>query len=856
MLDLSVNKINNKSRIFNYFLIGALIEGIICSILTVLIPQDPTNTLFGGLSLSRFFILLFLFFIMGGVITAFFKTKHILQFIEKFSHSDLALYFLTGIGVFSSLLLWITIWIPSDYLGIYGAMFFRLEPTIIWLELIIIQLYIFIKIAISPFVLDFSQFQKIGKTFGMIFIPFCGIWIFITTTKIGLLQNLPFWNVPGIPTSSFQFFSIIFLILLVSILRSLPTKGKSFYWVGSLKYIIPIMLYLGAVIAWGSTPMPKHFFSLEPSRPNLQPYPFSDARFHDIGAIAIIKGQGINFHESTDKPLYMVFLAGLHLIAGNNYVLLPWLQILFLGFIPVILFLLGKKFHGNLFGLILAFLIIFQQVNAIILSSSIASVNPQLLMTEEITLLGIVLVTYLAFLWMESPKPRLVFFLGAILGALSLIRINPIVIFPIIIILIVIRLHKSSNNLLRKQIFLFSLGFFMVFTPWLITGVSPEGKPWFFIKIMSVIDARYHPGAESPILPTNSPGSQIIPTSQPSTSRPSTSQPSTPRPTTPRPTTPRPATPHPATPNSPLSTPLPGGIDDQNAIDLANPKKIGMMVFNHFLHNFTTSFLALPDYIEFKNISDLSQREYWQDVSNWKGDFPPIQNILIILNFALVTFGLVESWKRYQWAGLIPLVIFFAYDFSLSIAMNSGSRYIAPINWIIFFYYGLGLMLVWNGLLNFFSLRPIKKWARISNFDVDNTSYPPSSLLSSVIMVTLFAAIIPFTNLVIPQFYKPTPEDMVLTNTIIRGIPPKQLSKGQIFYPYYTKDRQRIIFDFLTEKGRRVFTFERKYLLEKSTFLESDIPTILYYEKIKNKNTIVAIYLLKNNKPELIWQKK
>ena len=63
-----------------------------------------------------------------------------------------------------------------------------------------------------------------------------------------------------------------------------------------------------------------------------------------------------------------------------------------------------------------------------------------------------------------------------------------------------------------------------------------------------------------------------------------------------------------------------------------------------------------------------------------------------------------HSWKEWKWGGLTPFLIFLVYCLSLGFARNSGSRYLVPIDWVIYFYYILGLIYIinffFNGLLN------------------------------------------------------------------------------------------------------------------------------------------------------------
>ena len=319
-----------------------------------------------------------------------------------------------------------------------------------------------------------------------------GTWVFISISRIGLVMDTAYWNVPGIPLATFQIFGVTLAIIIIMFFFYRSRRSISRPSQIALGIIIPLAIFLVTVQVWGSTPMLKHYFSLEPTPPNFQPYPYSDARVHDLGAISILKGDGIYFHGYTDKPLYHVLLALLHLFSGNNYVTLAWAQIFVLALIPVLLYLLGKRFHSQLFGLVLAALMILQQRNAIVLSYKIASVNPRLLVTEEIMLLGIILVVFLLFQWMRKRDQKIILILGAVLGALSLIRINPIFILPAVLLIVFLQLRKTPRIWI-KQIVLLMMGFLIVFTPWLITGVNPEGQSWFFLKIMDVINVRYTP---------------------------------------------------------------------------------------------------------------------------------------------------------------------------------------------------------------------------------------------------------------------------------------------------------------------------------------------------------------------------
>jgi hypothetical protein len=822
-----------KELALKIVLLLSVIEGL-CSIwATLAIPADSKKAFLFGLSASRLGIILVSIIGISVLIILLAKSRKIAEWSSTRFTSEKANRVITGLGILSIFLLWITIFTTTKNFFPFEAIFIRLRPTLAWVELVFLQFIIFQKIAINSFPTTDRQFQPAKKTFALIFLILVGIWIFITTTKIGLVQKTAFWNVPGIPLSGFQLISILIFIIFVLIFFSNHEGETEKVLPKAVRILFPILIFGIAVIVWGSTPMLKHFFSLQPTQPNLQPYPYSDARAHDLGAISILKGDGIYFHGFTDKPMFMVFLALLHLIAGNDYVLLSWAQIFILAIIPVLLYFFGKKYHSPLFGLVIAAIVILQQRNAIVLSYNIASVNPKLLVSEEFMFLGIVLVTYLLFSWMTKPEPKTILLLGGILGALSLVRMNPVFIVPVIVLIICLYFRKKPRILI-KQTLLFGIGFLLVFSPWLFVGVDSSGKSWFFIKIQDVIINRY-PFSQ-----------QTLQTNDASL-------------------TPRNVVQKSDIQN--ISFLRKTGYDQNNpqvsgqADLLVNgtfdeaKKSIVYIMANHFLHNFSTSLMALPDSIKIDNLSDLTQRDYWQDENDWQGTFTPVQFILILVNLALLGIGLAECWKRFRWAGFAPLIIFLAYDFSLSVALNSGSRYIVPINWIIFFYYILGLIFVIKKVLNILNIKT-KEETVYSGFQGLEFSSSKRSIIQVFVLLVIIASIVPVANLVIPLFVHPNQENTArIINSIVPGQQGNQLLYGDILYPYYENNGTTITFDFLTSQVAYPIQIESQFLLDQQYVFESDLPAVFEFYSFEDKLLLESIYLIDENAPYKIWQK-
>jgi len=818
------------------FMAISILEGLASIYAILSIPGDPKNAFLLGFSLSRLAILFVLLLILGILSYLSFRLTKVHSTVTNLIKSDVFLSVVTAIGIIAAILLWITIWLPSKHFGDNEDIYLRLKPLLIYFELIGVQFFIFIKILTNSFSIVSTHFRPVFKALVISCLVLLGTWVFISISRIGLVMDTAYWNVPGIPLATFQYLGVTLAIIVVMFFFYRSKRSISRPAQMLLGIIIPLAIFLVTVQVWGSTPMLKHYFSLEPTPPNFQPYPYSDARVHDLGAISILKGDGIYFHGYTDKPLYAVFLAVLHLFSGNNYATLAWAQIIVLALIPVLLYLLGKRFHSQLFGLVLAALMILQQRNAIILSYKIASVNPKLLVTEEIMLLGIVLVVVLLFQWIRKRDQKIILILGAVIGALSLIRINPIFILPAVLLIVLLQLRKTPRILI-KQIVLLMMGFLIVFSPWLITGVNPEGQSWFFLKIMDVINVRYTPQIETTSmneLPVTT-NSNITYISQPG--------------------------------GAALAAPrnfanenltLDEAMTSENSKSSAGNgvSQLAFIMVNHFLHNFSTSLLALPDNVYIDTTADLSTREYWQDGNHWNGSFPPVQYALIIGNLLLIAVGLGESWRRFRWAGLAPLIVFLAYDLSLGFAMNSGSRYIVPINWMVFFYYALGLIFIIRVILNFLNIRLTSKRIEFAEIEELDEFKPTRPLWPTFIVIALFAAIIPIANLVVPLLIKPAQERNIAAENI--SIPEQtgnQLVYGQILYPYYEYDGTAITFDFLSNKEVKTYILNRIYLTDKKVVLESDISAVLSFSTIQDKQELESIYLVEDNRPDLIWQK-
>ena len=83
------------------------------------------------------------------------------------------------------------------------------------------------------------------------------------------------------------------------------------------------------------------------------------------------------------------------------------------------------------------------------------------------------------------------------MGALSLIRLNPILFLPFIGLFIIFY-YRKKRALIIPRLLIFALGFLIVFLPWVVTGVNQDGQPFVIQKIRDVFETRIAPVMRTP----------------------------------------------------------------------------------------------------------------------------------------------------------------------------------------------------------------------------------------------------------------------------------------------------------------------------------------------------------------------
>jgi hypothetical protein len=840
----------NKIPVPSLLIVISSLELILAGVITLFIPADPKNALFLGFSPLRLLLLggtwlLAVFLLVIGWMI--FRRKFTLDINLLIRKQVLFKIFIAG-----SLVLivggWLFLFCPVYLFGKYFYFLIRIRPVSIAVGASLFQFWLYYFSArgrlgfCGPAKPAIKRYLIPSVVFSVLIF---GMGVFIAATKFGLVADIFYWNVPGIPVSTLQLF---FILLMVGVWIAVLPEGdeRNRFFVLIRKYrVLPMIIYFVTVATWGLTPMDRHFFSLEPAAPSYQPFPYSDARVHDEQAVFLLQGARNPSKGIADKPLYAVFLMILHSVAGFNYSLMTWLQILFLALIPVIFFILGEKYYSTSFGLFLSVVVLIRQTNAIVLANKINSVNPRLFMAEEMTLLGMALFAYLVLLWFRERKTWQALLCGGCIAAASLFRLNSLLVLPAAALLALPVLLKFGKKTLFLHLTIYSTGFLIVFLPWILTGISARGQFWLSEKIQRVVQERYT--GES----TSIPKEQIV--ELPPTAVPTATLEGIPEITLPAEAIlPTESILDTSALNTEQQSIAQGSSSSRVTWDVAS-SNIFIRFLAHFLHNFSTSVLILPDSFLFNDADHLSERLYWIDGADWNGDLPALQTGFVFLNLVLVSIGLGISWNRYRWVGMIPLAVFIAYNLATSAAMNSGGRYLVPMDWVVYFYYGMAVVSILNFVIKVLAGRdpnrsnplPLRKAAK----DTDRRA-----MGFSIAGILCLASLIPISVYVLPALSPSIGEQAQASEAmeilISQEEPGRNIDYGVILYPYYKGHTME--FAFLTSSKVKAYTIIRPPEV-KVQLMGGEKAFLVSEENEQGKVQVESIYLLQGSEPVLVW---
>jgi hypothetical protein len=733
------------------FFLGFLEFGA-AAVLILQIDPDPKNAIFFGYSLTRLALFLLAsalaLWLLALVRLAAYRAAVMQKLESVFQKTPL---FWMIIIFLLALLALVVLIIPIDMFGKYGLYFERARPLLFFSCLSPAQIsIIWVK---DNWHLNRSFLRMMLVSLSVLLL----LGGFILFSGLGLTPEQEHWNFGGNPITSLQ---LIFILFVGALIFGFPGMLKPGLFAQNGKYldlIIVVILFVATVLFWQEAPVPHNDFSTRPAAPYFQSFPASDARVHDFGALAVLNGAGIR--TFTDKPLYMIFLAILHVFAGYDYNLLSFLHTCFLALIAPFLYILGKSFHSRLFGFVLASIVLIRQQNGILLSY-VFNFNaiPTQLMTEVPMLLGLVVASCALFYWMRIPEGRSwhAFVTGGILGAASLVRLNPVLLILATPVFLFLVLRKRKKEWLFQSIS-FAFGCLILIVPWVITGTTQSGQSFFILKFQDIIRVRYAPSGALP--PKKDFAVSLIP----------------------------PLDTFERTVSSTNLPPISAGLSFP-PIDIHT---FPGFVINQTLHNFVGSFLTLPDSLrpDDQKLAVLVERPYWKLGVE---QLSPTQIPFILLNLCLLAIGLAWSWKRWKWVGFSPLFVFVVYSLSLGLGRTSGSRYLVPMDWVVDFYFALGLLCLFALLPQ--SLRQALEAEPEGAFVSRPATKKPSwRLVGAIALIFCVAALVPAAQTLIPPqkslCQSVDLNELRLDPPLKNAVQSNYLVYGEVLYPEIKNDR-------------------------------------------------------------------
>ena len=560
------------------------------------------------------------------------------------------------------------------------------------------------------------------------------VWLFLAVTRIGLQPDQAFWNVAGVPMMWVSLASILLSILLIhevstwiKIKKGWNSDPKTLVF---LEIFIVLGIWLVASLVWINTPYSNSHFLLGPLPPDGYYLPKSDAILMDLGGQYMIIGSRLETPYFTEKPFYSFFLGILHFIFGQSYQTITNIQITFLALFPVLLYLLGKKLSGRLFGLALAIFAIIKETTALLFTYKISVSNSRLMMTEFPSALLLVLLALFLFIWLHEKKngfttPLLA---GGTIGLAMFIRSNNIVVFFVVLVFLILTGFRDLKQRV-PQILFFLLGVTILMLPWIFYNQVTYGRDPIRWKVQSALETRFIAGKnpdtrndmserQKTKLPPEQLGTKEI--DQVNSALIDSTETS-----------------------DDTNTNLPT-VGQQEPIMTPFYRSKGSMVLGHFLNNQVKSLFVLPFQLYPARPTTILEQEYWHEPVSWDGDMPAEHVIAFIVNLCLISLGLQYAFSKFKWAGLVPLILQLSYYVSNALVRTSGSRYLVPADWVVYLYFLLGLWSV---------LRAIKLNPKVNlpKTVEDQNKYQLFWISLSVCLLIGFS--LPVINLSFPTLY-------------------------------------------------------------------------------------------------------
>lgn len=676
-----------------------VIQSVAVIFWTVSLPGDPKNSLILGLSPARLSLVLGI--LISGLVfaaAAFVsgtRKSAIRDIFEERWREDNTFLWIEGLAIVISLAAWgYLVYLRSGVDGADNPIYVRFLPFLAWMIALGFQFLTWLWYQCYSWNSAFlARFKPAFNATAIVAAVFLVLALIMAFTGWGINPDIFFWGNPGVPLLAWQVWLALGAgLLLLTILVTFPVI-RSYH--KRLDWIIGGGLFLLALILWLMQPIPRSFFFPAARAPSFEIYPYSDAGFYDYAAQSVLVGEGFLNGKIVTRPLYILFLAVLHGMEGQNYADLITLQTLVLAAFPTALYWLGRSMRSREAGLAAGLLAIFRELNAIAATPLTEVSHSKMLMTDSMTGLGICLFCLAVFRWLRKTEIRPVraVLVGGFLGMLTLLRSQALLFLPVVLIFLFLQRRINWKDILKEAAF-FTLGLVLAVSPWVIRNGLRTGDFALDQPSQAAIMAQRYASSVDEAQNTKIAAST-------------------------------------------------GNVSKHIwQYTMAHPLDVAGFVGAHFMNNELATLEVLPLRASFTDFHDNFQvfTLFWLDgidsISGW-------QWVLLIINLLLISIGIGSAWAKWQWAGLLPLAFQIAYSLSSALGRISGWRFIQPVDWVGYFYFALGFaeICVWVFAASGLSLRPREK----------NTRELPSQRIVSPAWVSASAGVILLTGMLLPM---------------------------------------------------------------------------------------------------------
>ncbi len=547
-----------------------------------------------------------------------------------------------------------------------------------------------------PHVLRRYRFRAVDLIIPLSFLVMGGAMLFALHTGIGLTPISGTFYRQGV--SLLEGHLVVPLLVLLPLLPLYLLLRKS-----CGKYVtplVPVLVWAAAVYFWQTTAFEGRSYFVPALRaPNYNFYPASDAENYDLLAQSILIGNGFRNGLTVVRPLYAAFLALLHTFFGNDYMRVTNAQIMVLALIPAFVYLIGCELKHPCGGLLAAAWVILREIYSIRVTPLVQVSNSRLFMSDLPTALLICLVIYCGLKWLRSPRKTLWSLLsGGAVGTAMLLRTQCLVLIPALWLFILCSGKPFRKAL--KHILLSFAGMALVFVPWTLYGIAFPNTT----VNADVSESQYLVKLYRTAVDETDPGI---------------------------------------------------GLPE---LILAHPVEVVQAVGAHFLNNEISSLLVLP-------VRDEPAAEaealFYDDSLFWyrenasatiRGHKP-----LIALYLLVIGIGIASAVRRVGRAGWYPLLVHVCYNAGNAFALNSGFRFILPVDWVLMFYFAFGCECLLTGLCGIF--------LNLNGTDKTEEKLPErrTKLLPAAVLLFAVGLILPFCDCCIPYRYSDDTEDELMT---------------------------------------------------------------------------------------------